>query len=491
MAMFCYIQMANHEMIELIIALVLLVGYIALFCINRCRRTAAIEYYVLLAVFAVLLVTIGVVMNSHLPSDTQIVYDSALYYLREGNLDGEYQAFSTFYPQLGFERFSDYYCRYYNNIFMLLILIAIYRVFGWFSIDVENAGQLQLVAVVVTSLGVLLAVYLICQAIYKYTDSLPMRENVLIAFIFFSPLYYSVPNIYTDVWVVLPIAMQLFLYAEYYKHRRNKTLLIIGVAAAVSALLKVTGLIPFIAFLISSMLSSKISMRQKVQILIIPVIILAIIMFMFSTWYHSSPVFDFSRQEELYYPWQTWVCFGSHGNGMYSYEDALLTYQTEYENRGSIMWEQTLRNYKERGFTEQVSFFENKFVMTWGDGQFDGAQYTEWPYSGSLLTYWLTQPRSTSFKIIRLFSNSYMIAIYLAMTITNGVTALREKKENEIDSVFFNSVAFFGFILYLGIFESAPRRALPAMIFAIIEMVLLSDRIGGIINSCRSKSMAK
>lgn len=212
-------------------------------------------------------------------------------------------------------------------------------------------------------------------------------------------------------------------------------------------------------------------LKRKIIVILAFVFIILLIFSLFKLWYRSSPLFDFSRERELYYPWTLWLCFGSHANGMYNRLDCELVYSTPYEQRDSVVWREIKKNYSSYSLLDYFSFIKKKWLLTWADGHFDGSQYTLWPV-GTNFSLYLTQPWSPLFSFLVSFSNGYNLLLYCLLSI-NALLRIKNK-DSALSPFFYMSLLFLGFVLYLNFFESAPRRAIPA-IFAAIGAIVFSS----------------
>lgn len=439
--------------------------------------------FILLCCFVLLIgcaamVLLPVSMNSYFPSDTQIIYDAAAYLSKHRDLSGVYDSFGG-YATLGFERFSDYFCRYYNNILMLLTVTAIYKVFGWTGFKIGTASG-QVLAIAVTSIFMVIGIIFFLKAITLITKSKSnILLGILLTFSFLAP-YYSCPNVYTDIWVIPFMLIACFHWVAYCKEGTSLNLVVCAVLLGIGALYKITALIQVVAIVIYSLLNNNWGLKRKIIVILAFVFIILLIFSLFKLWYRSSPIFDFSRERDLYYPWTLWLCFGSHANGMYNRQDCELAYSTPYEQRDAIVWNEIKKNYSSYSFKSYISFIANKWSLTWSDGLFDGGYYTQYPISDEWSwTLRLTQPSFRTYWLLRYFSNGYILFLFFLLLCK---TLIHIKNKDKSISIFFLlSLLILGFIIYLSFFESAPRRAIPA-IFAAIGAAVLSSSTTSKIN---------
>ena len=422
--------------------------------------------------FAVLLLFFSSSIRCHFPADTKIVYDSVAFYLDHGDLTGVYGAFGG-YSTLGFITFSDYFCRYYNNIFMFVTLAVIYsfgKHFGFYAGTPEG----QVLGIVATALFLLIGILFLCKTVYLITHSKNRTLLALLLCAAFVSLYYSCTNVYTDIWVIPPMLIAPYFWVRYKQEHRFGFVVLFGTFVGLGALYKITALIEAVAILILLFFDREITVNKKLLITATVICLLLLIFFTFKLWYKNCGIFDFSKEKELYYPWQTWLCFGSHGNGMYNRSDCELIYSTPYEERSAVVWKEIISNYSSYSPAEYVSFLFRKWKLTWADGTFDGQSYTQWPlFDEWSWTLRFTQPSFRTFHIVTAFSNGYIAFLYFFSFISALTNKHNKRLQNATNTIDVCLLIFFGFLLYLSFFESAPRRALPAVFPLIIILSLL------------------
>ncbi len=358
------------------------------------------------------LIVLPAMMNSYLPSDTQIIFDSAASYLENGNLNGSYPNYAG-YSSLGFSLYSDYFCRYYNNILMFITIVTIYRFFGRLGFQLGSAEG-QILAIIITSIVVYIAILFLIKLVRSESNNIfsPICASIL-CFSFLA-IYYSCTNVYTDSWVIPPMVIGYYYWEKHKKGGSFFSCIMSGVFFAIGALYKVTALIPVVAICICSILDTHLSVTRKLFVIIAIALSVALVFSLFKLWYKNCGIFDFSKEKELYYPWNLWVCFGSHGYGMYSRQDCELIYSTPYEIREQVAWREIIRNYSSYSLSEYLSFLKSKWILTWTDGHFEGSQYTLWPVFANF-TLNITQPSSPLYDFLVMFSKGYILFLYFSI----------------------------------------------------------------------------
>lgn len=156
-------------------------------------------------------------MRIHLPGDTDIIFSSVSDVLRDGRLNEVNPSIdATHYPHLTLYTNNDYFCRYPNNIGLLVLYIALYSLGGANNIP-ANTMTGHMPAIGATAFAVAVSALLVCLCVH-----LAYRKNsytlfTLALYYAFVPFVFSIPNFYTDLWVI-PFTLggvYLYLRARY------------------------------------------------------------------------------------------------------------------------------------------------------------------------------------------------------------------------------------------------------------------------------------
>ena len=439
--------------------------------------------YILIFAFAAALSCVSCKMTCALPSDTQIVYDSAAALLKQGTLNVEYD-FSTFYPELGYYTLADYYCRSSNNIMLLLIITAVYAVGAPLGVEVGTADG-QWLAVFATALSVAVAVHMLCKSVQHIFKRPVAYFQCLALNALFLCYYYSCPNFYTDIWILCPIFCGLYFAVRFFETQKKHFAVVCSLFWSIACELKVTSAIMLIALCIYLILRKQSSPKEKATLLLLFTLPFFAYIFVFHAWYHHCGLFDFSRYEELYYPWTVWLSFGSHGQGGYHYEDAVFAYKTPFEQRDKAVAEHIKEIFSSYTFSEYLRFLKNKLSFVLGDGLFEGGEYAYW----ALFQNWtnkFTNPLYVENSYALMWADSFTLMLWCC----GAATSLLQIKRRDNSWLLFVNIAIFGFIFYLSLFEAAPRRMIPAMLLLMVDAVYLLRRFGEAICDASSRRTA-
>ncbi len=408
----------------------------------------------------------------NLLADVAIIYESIADILDDGVLNDVSPTLAIAYPDLLLESNADYFCRYYNNIFILLLFSGIYHMFAFLGFE-PGTPEGQTLLLFFTSLITVTAIYFIVKTIEEmFKNKLYSFLTLALCFLFL-PFLYSTPNFYTDIWV-MP-----FLFAGIYYFTKNKNkfsisnVVVLSIAFSVSLMIKATAIVIIIAVLIMLTLDFLLDIRNKRRILCIAMMILILILsnVLFESFYRNSGIFDFSSEHRLSLPKQIWLLFGSHDEGGYSYSDNLLAVEGEtLEERNKAVNDEIRRVYSSYGFVEFFQHLAYKLAFTWNDPHFDTSEYTKWPIYNNW-TLFFTQTNQIGYFLSYWFSKVYTLVLFIC-TLINAFIFTR-KKLNYF-SLFCN-INLLGMIIYTSFFESAPRKVFIIIPFLMFNFVFLID----------------
>ena len=157
------------------------------------------------------------------------------------------------------------------------------------------------------------------------------------------------------------------------------------------------------------------------------------------------------------------------GGGTEIYKDmAFAAAFPTMEERSAAIWKRIFENYRSYSFSEFLELLRNKLLFAWNNSMFESSEYLLWPIDSNW-TFYITQPQFLPTQLIRAYSTIYMLFLYAANILSAGVALFRKK----INFTFIPNLFVFGTMLYLLIFENAPRRAMIAVPFMIYNVIFL------------------
>lgn len=151
-------------------------------------------------------------MRINLPTDTDIIFTSVADILRDGKLDeANPRIDANYFPGLKLYTNNDYFCRYPNNIGLLMLYVGLYAMCGPFDFEAgTDAGQAP--AIFLTALAVAAAVFFLCRcARLLFLRNSSVLFTLLLSYAFL-PFVFGVPNFYTDLWVIFFTVAGVYCY---------------------------------------------------------------------------------------------------------------------------------------------------------------------------------------------------------------------------------------------------------------------------------------
>lgn len=196
-------------------------------------------------------------MRIHLPTDTDIIFTSVADILRDGKLDeANPRIDANYFPGLKLYTNNDYFCRYPNNIGLLMLYVGLYAVCGPFGFEAgTDAGQAP--AIFLTALAVAVTVFFLCccaRLLLRCNSS--VLYTLLLSYAFL-PFVFGVPNFYTDLWVIFFTVAGVYCYL---RGTRRDTLrlwlpFVGGILLAVGIQMKPTAAVAVVAIGIESLIT--------------------------------------------------------------------------------------------------------------------------------------------------------------------------------------------------------------------------------------------
>jgi hypothetical protein len=415
-------------------------------------------------------------MRIHLPGDTDIIFASVADLLRDGKLnEANPRIDAMHYPGLGLYTNNDYFCRYPNNIGLLMLYAGVYAFGGKTGLPAStDAGHLP--AIVMTSLAVAVTILLVCLCIKIVFKKNSYALFTLLLCYAFLPFVFSIPNFYTDLWVLPFTAGGVYCYLsnKFSAAPKGWRGFLAGLLLSVGVQMKITAAIGFVVIVLDLLLGRHVHRWKNLALLFLGFFLF---LFAFTAWYRYSGIIDFTRSDEIGAPWNLWLLFGSHdtGGGTEIYKDmAFAAAFPTMEERSAAIWKRIFENYRSYSFSEFLELLRNKLLFAWNNSMFESSEYLLWPIDSNW-TFYITQPQFLPTQLIRAYSTIYMLFLYAANILSAGVALFRKK----INFTFIPNLFVFGTMLYLLIFENAPRRAMIAVPFMIYNVIFLLSQWRG------------
>ena len=407
-------------------------------------------------------------MKIFLPPDTGITYTAALDLIDDGLMNDSRSAMLEYGATIGQLTTvnADYFCLYPTNIALLLVFFSLLTVGSWFGINIyDMQGHTLIIAF--TALTLAFTIWLLFRFVMLHYKRNSLGLAIVALCACFTPFYYALPNFYSDILIIFPTCLGLYLLYRCFISQRLLFLIAGALVLCFAAMLKMTSVIPLIALVIVVLLVRHISWKRRLLYFSAFFAIFIGGIALFTLWYTHSPWFDFSRAEELKMPVALWLCCGAYGGGNFNAQEVFYAASfSDYSTRSAAMWSRLIEIYKNYTLYSYLRFSMHKMILVWNDGFFESSIYTLWPLESNW-SYLLTQPHSQLYQFIWFFSQVYKMALYF-FALASAVISFLKKK---LDESFFLNLSMFGVMLFLHISEAAPRRALIAIPFLLLGCI--------------------
>ena len=263
-----------------------------------------------------------------------------------------------------FAGFYEYYGYFPNNLGGMTFLYVFFKAASLVGFtDYYAAASLVTCIMLVFMMAI---VSLICKRLAG------VKSAVLTLAVFAMSIQFWVMGgaVYTDTLSMLFPVLIFYLYLlskEKKGWRKICLYLLMGLAAGMGSLNKITVLIMAVAVLIDVCLR-----LEWKELLKIAACVLGVVMAMnmaLSAYLYSSHL---SREEaeRNNTPLLHWVMMGLKGNGRYNPEDYAFTRSLEPEERGTVLLEEIKRRVGERGVAGMLDLFSQKSAIDFGDGTY-------------------------------------------------------------------------------------------------------------------------
>lgn len=268
-----------------------------------------------------------------------------------------------------------YFRMWSNNIPLLLLLTGVFRLAA-----ALGAADFNLIGIGLNLFAIDLSILLCARCLRRATGrraAALLGAALLCATL---PLLTYSAIYYTDTLTLpFPIGV-LLLWLEaktaLRAGRRQRGLLLLGLAAAVAALgalLKITVLFVLIAVVIDALLSF--APRRGAACLCAAVLLFSAVYFPLQRAGQHSPllVADSTGSSDYYIPFTHWIMMGLYGNGGYRDEDYQLTLSVPGSERQALVAAEIQSRLRAYGFCGLLRHLRDKCVYVWADGTYYAA----------------------------------------------------------------------------------------------------------------------
>ena len=388
-------------------------------------------------------------------TDWGTVYYSAVEIAQTGHVSTEVNQYTaSYYFTKGPN--SEYFVIYPNNLAVLTLLAAFYKVLSFFGVDLLSTAGIYagvLFNVLFLTAGAL-GGFLFCQrAIGKGGALLYLLFSCL-----FSGFLLNSYRFYTDTlslpFVTFSLYAVSFLKPEGSWKKQFLSIFLSGIILGLGILMKGSLAVLAVAFGMYFFLRLK-----KKGFLGTACLLLSLLLVNGAFGFYKSrcPFVDYSREEELSFPITHWIMMAFGGNGGYSQAD--FEYTASFPNREA----KTKANFEEMerrlsSFSSPADFlsFElAKTEATWGDGKFAQENHLAWKEDKGPLYDWILSD-GTFYPVFHLYSTTFLYGLYSLFLLSAFLGLFA--KEGDWDTLF--CIILTGVLLFFSMWETRSRYLL-------------------------------
>ncbi len=409
------------------------------FLLNKYRAAVCKHYKIILIIFAAVMFTVQVILGNALECK-ELMFDVGAV----NNGAAEWVETGTF------ESLYDYYYSFPNNLGAMAFLYVFFKAASLFGIT-----HYFYVAVFVTSLmltAAMVIVSLICKKLSGSVDA--VFALVLFAM---SPQYYVMgASVYTDTLSMLFPVLIFYLYLvskEKTGWKKTVTYLLMGLAAAVGGLNKLTVLIMVIAVTVDMCLSE--NKRDTVKAVICAVAVIAAVTASFNLYMYSVHL-DRETAREQNTPLLHWVMMGLKDKGYYNPSDYELTRSLGSEERNRVILDEIGKRIDGKGFVGMYKLIRDKSAIDFGDGTYSISDMTHFtPVKETALREWVVEG-GRNYDKYSMFATAVHMSVMILMLFAAYCFAFNKYKEKRA-ALFVPYLALLGDWMFLMLWETNSR----------------------------------
>lgn len=389
---------------------------------------------------------------------------------------------------------TEYFSKYSNNIFLLLILEIIFKFLNLF-----NMNNYLLIAVIFNIIIIDIAIIFI----YLTSKKILKSKYNFISLLFTIPMLAFSPYIgvvYSDTLsLIFPIAI-LYYYICYKEKPKNRYLFAITTFSTIGLLLKPTNIIVLIAIIliellnmISKFIDNKINnnknfnIKEKVKFILKStsiVIVTFLLVYNSYTGYRNLKLGKYISEEDYQnngFPYTHFIMMGLKPTdvegkyyGVYSEDDVIATQQQiGVENKKEYNIEEIKKRLSKMGIKGYISYLYDKYTFIISDGTFfyglEGSFYKSLPYNSSNLAKEIQEYVYVKEEgYVKYTSNIYQ-GIWTSVIIIILITTALNFRKKETQYIDIARLAIIGIIMFIVLFEARSRYLINYLpIFTIV-----------------------
>lgn len=361
---------------------------------------------------------------------------------------------------------NHYIIRYQNNIPILLIITAVYRLCGSFS---------HTPLIVLNTLSINIAILLTVLTARRLFGE---RKAVLCLLLcaFFAPYYTYTPYFYTDSFSI-PFVIgtaYTFIAAVQSKKRIKKTALLLLSGALCVTGFAIKGSVIILAVAIIIYLPLRYGLKRAAKMGMAFLLSFCLLWSGGAFALKSANLISKESSDRYQFPALHWVMMGLNDQGAFTYEDSDYSegFKTMDERQAGELRKigERLQNY---GFFGLAGHLGYKLVWTYMDGTYYIANYLENCKHHTPLHSFILYGGEYRFVFFA-YSFGYQIMLFLMM----AVSARRARRSRKVDEALLLRIALAGMVMFFLIWETNSRYPFNFTPFYMLLAASVPDRAG-------------
>lgn len=340
------------------------------------------------------------------------------------------------------EELNEYFVRYPNNIFIVLILSVVAKV------SMPDLYSYQIFNVIIITFSNYL--------IYRITSKLEGKSLGIISLFastFFFPYIFYSPIVYTDTVSLLFLLLPLHILLDQSGKFRNNPFIITiaSIVFSFGVILKGSLIIFLIAY---SLLLYLVMRKWRKLYFAFPFLVMLIIKSLFTYCIYENKIMDKQQVEKYSFPLTHWIVMGQNESnlGKYAGEDVestnTLLKTNSKEKVFQIHFHELKKRIKEKGWEGNIRFTAQKISHTWTDGTYYALNKLKRnPVKPENIT---TLVNNDTGQIIQGYARIQHILLLAGV-----LFVVRWRKKNEF--ITFSMMSIIGFFLFFILWEARSR----------------------------------
>lgn len=391
--------------------------------INKFGDVSEKNYYKILIIFSVAFFIVEIILGLKWKYDP--MYD----------IGALHKAAAEWVKTGTFKSYYDYFSAFPNNLGAMTFLFIFAKIVSLFGVTDFYPTFIIITSAMVTATMSLVS--LVCKRFAGTKSGLFALAMILISTQFF----FMGGAVYTDALSIMFPVLIIWLYlVSNEKQGREKLIyyVLIGVAASIGGMIKITVLIMAIAVIIDMIFKHGVKEAAKLTVCVF--VIFAALSASLNAYIYSAHL-DRENAAKLERPHNHWIMMGLKDDGRYNPDDYQFTdsFDDPKEKRKAINAE-IVKRVKERKVSGMYDLIAAKSAIDFGDGTYGMADFLGQPSSSQTkLRDWVLYDGKNYEKYSTYVTSIHLALMYIMLLGAFAYIAGRKKKKEH-------------FVLYLGVF---------------------------------------